>query len=478
MNREDALRPTVDTRRSAFGVGCSVFLSAALTLSSVAAPDDLVQPVARAVEAPALEGEQIVGLRLDSDVYTAAADTLADLRLVAGAGREVPYALEKVTEFSTRTVRAPVGVTLQSLKETGSNALEVVWAPDRPAGQPPPAVRGFTVETPLRDFERRLAVYGLEGDTWRELASDALLYDYTRYMDVRRVEVELPDNRATRFRLAIEEITDTAQSPFTAITRRTGPGGEPGGQRESFTLERRPFRIDRIRAWQLREEEVVERDVVTDYGPMPFEVEERPEMKRTIVTVATRREPLTEIRVETSSRNFSRLASLEAARVDGVRTEWRLVANATLSAIAFGSFREEHLAFNFPPQRHARYRVVIRNGDNAPVAVTGVRGRGLTQRLVFLYDGKEPLRLVYGAPETAQPEYDTASVLAAIRKGVRIVEARLGPPAAVSARRGLSWKRLLNSPVFFGAAVVAAVLALGAMLYSAVKRAGPAGAGR
>lgn len=476
MNRGDALRPRLHTRRPVFGVGRSVFLSAALTLPAVSAPADLEQPVTRAVEIPALAGEEIVGLRLDSDVYTAAADTLADLRLVAGEGREVPYALEKMTESSTRTVRVPVGVGIDSLSETDSNALEVVWSPARTAGQPPPVVRGFAVETPLRDFERRLTVYGREGDAWRELAADALLYDYTRFMDVRRVEVELPANRATQFRVVIEAITDSAQSPFTEITRRAGPGGEPGGQRETFTLERRPLRIDRIRAWQLREDEVVDRDVLTDYGAMPFEVEARPGEKQTVVTLVTRREPLTELRIDTSSRNFSRRARLQAARPNGVRTDWLPVAETTLSAIAFRSFSEQHLVFGFAPQRHARYRIVIDDGDNPPLAVTAVRARGITQRLVFLYGGGDPVKLVYGGADIPRPQYDTASVLASIRKGSRLVEARLGPPAAVGARRALSWRRVLNSPVFFGAAVVAAVLALGAMLYSAVKRGGDAAA--
>jgi hypothetical protein len=441
---------------------------------SGAAPADLVQPCSRTVELAAAEsGEDIVGLRLDRDVYAAASDTLADLRLVAGEGREVPYALEKVTETTTQTVRSSLGVGINSLRETGSNALEVVWSPVHAAGTPPPVVRGFTVETPLRDFERKLTVYGREGSEWRELVVDALLYDYTRFMDVRRVEVELPENRATQFRLVIEEITDSAQSPFTEITRRVGADEQSGGRRETFTLERRPMRIDRISAWCLNEVESVVRDVITDYGEMPFTVEEDAAGKQTIVTWTSHREPLTQVSLGTSSRNFSRRAELQAARADGVRTAWQTVAQTTLSAIAFRSFGEQHLAFDFGPLRQERYRIVIHNGDNPPLAVTAVRGRGITQRLVFLSAGSEPLRLVYGGADVARPDYETVNVLAAIRKGTPIVEARLGPAEAVSgARRGFSWKRLLNSPVFFGGAVVAAVLALAAMLYSAVKRTG------
>ncbi|MFZ4395394.1 MAG: DUF3999 family protein [Kiritimatiellia bacterium] len=446
---------------------------ALLALPALAAPADLAQPVARRVELAPLAREEIVTTTLDSAVYAAAGNTLADLRLVAGETDEVPYVLETITATATHLARAPVAVTIESLRETGSNGVEVIWAPVFVRGSPLPVVRGFQVETPLRNFERRLDVYGNEDGTWRKLASQALLYDYTQYMDVRRTAIELPANRATSFRMQIEDIVDTAASPFLEITRQVNAQEQSGSRRERFTLTRRPLRIDRISAWELRDIEEAPRAQIVSYGALPFTTATDAKEKQTILTLTSRREPLTQLVLDTTSRNFSRHAELQIPRGDGLRTEWQTVAQTTLSAIAFQSFSEQHLAFDFGAQRQPQYRIVIHNGDNPPLTVTGVQGLGLSQRLVFLNNGNKPLRLVYGREDVRQPEYDTVSVMAAIRNGSQLITARLGPVDGGSGTtRGFSWKRVLNSPVFFGVAVVIAVLALGAMLYAAVKRAG------
>ncbi|MEI6211965.1 MAG: DUF3999 family protein [bacterium] len=454
----------------AAGLGAALAL---LVLPAFAAPADLAQPVARRVELTPLAREEIVTATLDSDVYATASDTLADLRLVAGETDEVPYVLETITATATHLARAPVAVTIESLRETGSNGVEVIWSPVFASGSPPPMVRGFQVETPLRNFERRLDVYGNEYGSWRKLASQALLYDYTQYMDVRRTAIELPTNCATSFRMQIEDIVDTAASPFLEITRQVNAQEQPGSRSERFTLTRRPLRIDRISAWELRDIEEAPRAQIVSYGALAFQAETDAKEKQTILTLTSRREPLTQLMLDTSSRNFSRRAELQIPRGDGLRTEWQTIAQTTLSTIAFQSFSEQHLTFDFGVQRQRQYRIVIHNGDNPPLTVTGVQSCGISQRLVFLNNGAKPLRLVYGREDVRPPEYDTVSVMAAIRNGSQLIPARLGPlEGASGAARGFSWKRVLNSPVFFGVAVIIAVLALGAMLYAAVKRAG------
>jgi hypothetical protein len=268
---------------------------------------------------------------------------------------------------------------------------------------------------------------------------------------------------------------DNTASPFMEITRQVNAQEQSGGRSERFTLTRRPLRIDRISAWELRDIEEAPRAQIVRYGALAFQVATDAKEKQTILTLTSRREPLTQMSIATSSRNFSRRAELQIPRGDGLRTEWQTIAQTTLLAIAFQSFSEQHLTFDFGMQRQRQYRIVIHNGDNPPLTVTGVQGLGLSQRLVFLNNGNKPLRLVYGREDVRPPEYDTVSVMAAIRNGSQLITARLGPlEGASGAARGFSWKHVLNSPVFFGVAVVIAVLALGAMLYAAVKRAGNA----
>ena len=79
----------------------------------------------------------------------------------------------------------------------------------------------MTFSTPLKDFERRIAVSGEtgNGDGWQPLTADALLFDYTRYMDVSNARVPLATNTSRRFRIVVEEVTDRTESPSMSLFR-------------------------------------------------------------------------------------------------------------------------------------------------------------------------------------------------------------------------------------------------------------------
>jgi hypothetical protein len=453
--------------------GAAAFLACA-ALRAAALPPPLNQPWTKTLTLPALDGEEIVAVRLDSEVYNVTPDSFADLRLVCGGTQEMPYALETVSETATRTVRQNVAGAVVTVQEEASNRLVIVWALAAAERGP---VEGFAISTGLRDFERSVDVFAEAADGgWTQVASDVLLFDYSRFMDIRRLEFAVTRSAARRFKFVINDITDTAQSPFTEVTRRTGADGAPGTRDESFRLERRPLRIEGFVAWHSREVDSVKKDTIVDYGSLPCAVAEDAKLKQTVVTVSARREPLTQLRVETATRNFSRGVEVQTPVVDGVRTTWRTVARGVLSSIQFRTYSSRELTIDLPALRASSYRIVIHNGDSPPIAVSAVIARGLSHRLVFLHDGRQACRLVYGASDLPRPVYDTVTVLGAVRRGTRMVEARLGPAEAVTGARaggGGSWRRWINSPVFFGGAVVLAVAALAAMLYSAVKRAGP-----
>ena len=448
-------------------ISLGMFAIAGCTLA--APPDAARQPYSRELLFAAQGGEDIFGVPLDSAVYRVTPPDYADLRIVCADGREIPYALEKASETTLQKIRHPTAGRIVSLTEPASNRIEIVWELE-PDAKP---VAGFSFESPLRDFERRVTVLpdGAGADAV-PLVSDALLYDYSRFMDVRGAEVALPANAVRRFRIVIDEITDQVASPFTEMTR-SYKGDSADGRTERFTLERRPFRIDRISAWHEEEVERVakERTGVYPVDIVPVLTDDRAK-KTTIITVRSRQEPLTSLTIETADRNFSRPCEVEGLEVPQAPLRWKSLSKATLTRVRFRAFSESHLQISFPEQRLTEYRITIQNGDNAPLLVTGVHAEGPIYRLVFLGRPAATCNLHYGSADLRPPAYDAGAVLAVVRKGIPVVEVGLGPEVrhAEYGSGGRSWSRLLNSRSFFVAVVAMVVAALAWGLVRAVRK--------
>ena len=67
-----------------------------------------------------------------------------------------------------------------------------------------------------------------------------------------------------------------------------------------------------------------------------------------------RQEPITSFTIETPERNFSRRAVVEVEDVDGIRRNWRPIAEAPLTRIDFKSFSRKQLSLHFPESRERR----------------------------------------------------------------------------------------------------------------------------
>ncbi|MGQ9576525.1 MAG: DUF3999 family protein [Thermoguttaceae bacterium] len=212
---------------------------------------------------------------------------------------------------------------------------------------------------------------------------------------------------------------------------------------------------------------LLEKVAESRYPVAAFSVFHDPHQKRTVVRVFTRREPLTCLRLETSSRNFSRRAAVQVPRHRAGETNWADLASAALSKIDFQGLRHEELEIRFPESREPLYRIVIFNEDNPPLDITAVRAEGNAYRAVFLAQQERTYRLGYGSGEAQWPRYETAQVLPSIRAGARIVEARLGQQGANPEYSGepgpglhgiLNHTAILVTAIFLMAAVLAWVL--------------------
>jgi len=420
----------------------------------------------KALDRGAAPDEEIVAFTLDSDTYDATRSNFPDLRVLDRARAEVPYQLEADVEFREERTRQSFATEVVSLRE-GDNAIEVHLR----IGKRAPYADGFRLVTAQADYERKVQVFGSDdGVEWKPLLADGIIFDYSRYMDVSNRELKLPANTFREFKLHIGDVTDEKESPYKELAR-TFRGGKEEERTERTMIQRRTFRIERIEALHTVTEQRVRRAKTSSYPIVRFEAQEDSANKQTIISIDTRREPLTSFTLVTPSRNFSRRVVVEVPIVKGVQTDWQQIGAGTVSHFGFRSYRHEQLRVEFPERRDERYRIVIHNEDNPPLEIAGVAAEGNVYRVVFLALKAEDYRVLYGSELATSPKYEAGVVLAALRnEDFQPVAAKLGPQVENPEFGGepdLALRALFNNWYFLGGVICLMVVALGWSLFRA-----------
>ena len=410
--------------------------------------------------------EEILSLPLDSDVYAVAQAGLADVRIIDAEGREVPYQLEKAAESRTTTVREPCPSRIVSLRELDDQRLEIVAA----LAEQSTSASGLVVRSPLRDFERRVQVFGSDhGREWQELAKDAVIFDYSRYMDISNRDIALPANSFRHYRLVIDAISDEEKFPLTELTRHLQAGTELD-RTEQTTLRARSLRIDGIDFYRLATRAETAKDVKRAYPVVEFRAEDDAKNKQTTIHVRTRREPVTSFVIETTTANFVRQAAVWAPVEHRGRSEWREVGGATISAIHFQGFERRNLSIAFPEQRQEEYRIIVHNADNPPLTISGVSGEGNVYQVKFIAEKDAVYSLYYGSASAEKPTYDTAALMAALGGRYRSRTGTLGPAESNPLFRATADRGLFDSRLFFGVAIALMVAVLAVVVFGAVRK--------
>jgi hypothetical protein len=438
------------------------------------------------VKTPVLDGEELVAIPLDSDVYEASADGFSDLRLIDATGQEIAYVLRKATTKEHRTERRWFRVPNPTVRPQDDGSLEITFDLD---GELPARPLGFRLVTPLENFERRITAavsadaVSADSVEWEPLVNDGLVFDYSRFMDVRNVELPLPsagdgETSGRRYRLTIADVTQEQQSQLMELTRTLNDDDETS-RSERVVVNRQPFRIDRIEGWYDVEVTDVVRDQLAEYAVSEFATTRDADSKATIVTFAMRREPVTSFTVQTNDRNFRRAARVQVQGAPNVRTgksgetpAAREIGSGTLERLDFGGLNREDLTISASETREERYRLIVENDDSKPLAITSVVAKGPVYEVVFLAQPGEDYTLEYGG-DLAAPRYDTAALAASIDAGYDAVAAELGAPTPVASPPPPAEPALaaaLNDPRLLGGIITLLVIVLGVGLYRATRR--------
>jgi Protein of unknown function (DUF3999) len=423
----------------------------------------------KSLQLPALGQDELVAASFDSDVYAATRDGFPDVRIRADQG-DVSYLLRKATATTSDTIREYFAANSPEVHPREDGSLEIIVH----LGDKDPQPQGLRLATPLHNFEQRVRVFtSVDGKDWKPLGDEAVVFDYSQYIDARSDTLDFPATTDRYFKIVIDHVTQELQSQLKELTRRLR-GDTESHRDETILIERRPFRIDRLEFWHETAREHVAGDRKISYPVASFRVETDPESEQTIVSVDSRREPLTSLTLATSSRNFSRRVEVQTEQTDGVQHSWQTIGTANLSRLDFRNLKRENLTVAIVETRTNAYRIVIDNRGSPPLAITGVEAKGNQYETVFMAAADQPpLEMLY-CSETAQaPDYDTAAITASLAANYQPLSATLGPQIVVSGRRqpeSFSWSRLVNDPYVLGGVAVLLVAALAWGLFHAGRR--------
>ena len=422
----------------------------------------------RPIQVEGLTQEELIAVSLDSEVFAATRDGFPDLRVVGADEKLVPFLIRSATETRTQKVRKSWTATDPALKPLENNGMEIRI--ELKPTDPQPV--GLRFETPLQNFEQQVRIFATVDGTESTLVEEALIFDYSKFMDVRRTEVILPATTARAFRIVIDSLTSEQESQLLVMTRSI-TGGDESGRTEQTAIQRRPFRIDRIELWTEEADHSHQADVVQAWPVTDLKVTSDAEHQQTVAEFTSRREPLTGLRIRTSSRNFSRHATIQIRTESGNDVKWLTIAASTISQFQLRNLQEEHVTICLPETRHDRLRLVIENGDSPELAIDAVEAVGLQYEVVFLAAPDMQCRLMYGSASADAPSHDTAALNMALTNNISPIAATLGPQSVIQESaivKPVELKSLLNNPIVLGAIVGGLVIVLGWGLYQASRR--------
>jgi len=430
---------------------------------------------------PTSDQEELAELVLPAAAYRVTRDDLSDVHVVrAKSGEDVPFLLECVTEERKERVRRDVELHLVKAETLDGNRLQVTL--ERATSALPVApLCGVVIDTPLRDFDRRVTVEAsADGLAWQRVVDDARIFDVSSHARFSQKEVVLPAVSQRCLRLTVDRMDDVRVGTSATVTTAADSEGVVRSIERQIREEQRPFRVDGVRGWEEQERWVrdgrprVARDVRTG-GGVPDELKSRFPTARLLCFEAGR-VPLERINMR-SQKSILSLPYMLFAQSGSSREgapAWRQVASGELKRLAFRSYIQEQMAITFSESRALSYCLVLTDGaDATDLEVVG--GAGPDYRVIFPYRAGQTFSLLAGAAEASGPAgYQPEQIRLLLRRGFKPVKASLDgwcENAAYqrSGRRFFS----VESAWFLPVSVAFAILVLGGAVVLALRRVPP-----
>ena len=401
----------------------------------------------------------ILAVPLDAEIYAACRDDYADLRVLNAEQQQIPYHLERQVTLKTSTHMLTLQSEVTELQQLPDNILEYHLArkSDKAADE-------LRFSTQLQNFEHQVEIAVQEGENWRVIVAEALIFDYTRFYDIRQLSVPIPSHSGSAYRVRVSNITDELRSPHRTLSSSEHNDGKRSST-ETQVLETRPFRIEQVSLWH-RQTRTIEQAKILNHAVGADSATVDATSNETHIIIHSQRQPITEFGLVTEATNWSRKVIVELPSEQG----WRLLGQANCSRIALPGSRSQSLHIAIPETRSERYRLRIINRDSPALRPDDISARGPGHQLLLLARDA-PTDLLYAAAFAKAPVYDIAHVLDSLRVDYQPIAGALSAESANAEFAAPSgWRHRLNSGHFLTQALVVMVILLAFALFRGAKR--------
>lgn len=412
-----------------------------------------------------VETSTLTAVDPDPELWQAVEGNLQRIRIQDQDGHTVPGLIRQLKESETRVRREYLETTMEDPVPLPDNRFEFACSVKVQAGP----VKGLVFELPMRDFERPVSVWGIAPDGKKtQLADHALLADYSRFLDLRNVEVTLPENNFNRFQIVLERAEEEKLLPYRDLiqSRVEGKVTEKTEWVRSLT---RPLRIDRIRAYtekpglvpgQAREaalENLIMSQIPSEgTGTQIFELE-------------TGYRPVSALNVSAEELNFSRSVRIRIPVRSPSGESWRTDSTGHLTRIQYRGTLRRETVLRFPEQRVQRLRVEIDSGEQPPLTLRELKASGPVWQILFLAEPSQSYQIRVG--ETPASNQDVTVIQTLLKEGFD--PERIGPRlingTVKDPKSGSRLGRVIQSREFFIFGILLAAGVLGFGLNRAVK---------
>lgn len=418
----------------------------------------------RAIDFSAEDSPRLLRIPLDTDFWTHTRPGYPDAAVADEREQLIPFLIRRSpgsASGSTAFIWNPSAVELRPEPDDSLSILVKLTQQD-------PVPEYLLIQTPLQDFEQRIEVTDESTTPPTPLCDPALLFDYSRFMDVRRTEIALRKSSSRSLKIRIATATDDLESPFRELTR-TQTGSGVTEQSEKSLRVRRPFRIDRI---SFRSSRTTTNSTLPESRTLNLvRIEEDLKQRSTIAEFTSDLRPITSLTLQTPSRNFSRTVTLQVP-ADDPKEGWRDVAAETLADFSTDTLNDRRLELSTPELHTTRLRLLIQNLDSPPLQITGVTATGPQYEVVMLAEPGHRYSLLYDDELAERPQHDLGALNRALQLNTSatvtslqpVAERQLQPPAPKPG------PPLLASPWVLGTLIAISGALLAVSLYRAVIR--------
>ncbi|MCD4655567.1 hypothetical protein K8T06_16725 [bacterium] len=241
------------------------------------------------VQMPGIGDDQLVYIKLDDEIFKFCNQDFSDVRLFDAKKNEISRIIQQKISTEKDIVSHYENIEIENLIQEADNQIEFIVKLPENIGP----IVGIRFQTPLIDFEKKIIVTGKTGDgQWGIPTENAMIYDFSRFADVRKLEIRLSPAEYIELKIQIRDVTDVKESRIRKLSSEFSGHGNSETTTEEMFIENVPFRIDRFQIITESERPISRKADVDTYEVQSFDVSRDEEKKQTVVEIKTNREPL------------------------------------------------------------------------------------------------------------------------------------------------------------------------------------------